>query len=672
MFESLLLLALLSLTLGCARLLRVLRGALAPPEVRLEMTRALATLVAGWAPPILLAGLVTVVALWVNPERSFTAQPPWDPHAYYALFLQQTPMLVQGGIGLLMVLFLGVSTVHLVRIHVSPWSQRALLAGAVVWAVVYGLLPFHLSAPDFDDFFVLGKFLGGIEPGWNNNKPHFILYDYLFRITDAFLPSEGRFIRFAVNGWLYVLYLANLLVFLKIVVSRRVEPVTTRGTRAVGFALAGGYLGLVVVSHSLFYALAGSTVLLLSFNVIESARTGRLGQAGAEVPVFWGLGGVALAIFSFNQLSAMWIPILIHGLVAAIEARAGRRRVVYFAALILAIVVIVFLQTRREMSSVGEMTDAFLLLYAGIALAAVGVAGKRLLAGAARTGPRGAFRSRLASFVILSQYAVLTYFLFIIPIYDHLEYTAPVFCISPLYWDHGTNHARYSSQFYPFMVAGAALILARIAASRRRTAHGLAVGLALLWNAPYLLGFYFATGTHKDAQFLPDPYQRNGVFARELQAKISAAPPGGYLYFPILRDHGDHYLLRAVLPDARVESVCEVPAEERRGRQVVLSKHTVHVKHGGEYSSRLREAGPRREEARARIVRQIAASCPLTGPEAGAGFSDWYVTLIPAGELDEERTQRWCAAFAAGREPRIMDEAAEPSRGAPGGGAQQR
>ena len=186
-------------TLAAAGLLRWLSGrrpAAAPPRPWRES--ALRRRLASGAWPAIAVIVLLVVAPALEVKRDVLTLR--DSYARYRLLLCGLPLWLQGGLGLTLLLTASVLTLRLAAALGACPRRGLLLAGAAVvaWAVLYRWVPFHLSAPDYDDFYVVDKLLCTVRPGWGNDKPMFTVYDYLWRVVDLVGPVSDRFGRYAV------------------------------------------------------------------------------------------------------------------------------------------------------------------------------------------------------------------------------------------------------------------------------------------------------------------------------------------------------------------------------------------------------------------------------------------------------------------------------------------
>ena len=548
--------------------------------------------------------------------------------------LCELPVRTQALLGLALALAISLPAVLL---YLKRTSRRAWLAAAgcaAAWAVAYRWLPFHLSSPDYDDFFVVDKFLCSVGPDWPSNKPFFTAFDFLFRIDDFLGIGSGRFARFGVNGWLFVVYELDLLLILQQHLGERVRKQWGVRGQTVGTLLALGSLPPLVLSHTHAYELACAVAILTSFNVVESCRLGE----GSTSWKAWGLlslaaVGIALQLVGFPQFCALWFVVCVHIGLTVAQHRSGRPALALAAGLAALSAGLFILQDCGEISaklshgaSPGNAVAAVLAL-AGAACAAW-LANRRGLV--ARW--RAEASAERFSLLVLATYGLATFGWSLVP-----EGLRPT--LFAVHWPFATVHARYSLLFYPFFVLGLGRLACWLPAARgaRRTAVAVVACAWILWNARYVTGFYLSPIPAFRGSDAGAAFQRN---LRPLVALDRALPPANQealLYLPIPRDHGDHYLVRAVRPNGRVASLC-APARPSTGR-LVLSRNTLNVC----------ESEP--------FFAGMCQGTALGVPVRGLSDKGWEVQTFDASQLDRRGVDRWCAALGRAWKAQMPNEA---------------
>ncbi len=505
-----------------------------------------------------------------------------NPIVYHA-WLVELPVAAQGILGLPLVLGASWLTALLFAETFPALRTRlALVVFTLLLAVGHAALPIHLSAPDFDDFFTVDKFLGSTSPQWMNTKPDLCVYDFLYRIGDAFVQgvATDTLERFRINAWFFGLYLANLLIVLKNAL--QTLPVQQLGRRPawLATALALSWLGPVVLSHTLAYELAGATFFLIAFNALESIR--RQGAAANAAHVLAILGaGLVLQALSFNAASVCWGVVYVHGLLVLRDLAAPRLEKLAAAIALLAGAWLVPLAgawlvlDRDGHVDPHDLGDKVELMrdYARIVLpvALVGLltwqsqGGKADFAALWRSLRTHGTRAT----------AIALYFLGTLAIYVHgNQGKFGIFFPNRRrgwHWDYATNHARYGVFFFPFLCVAWAYALLRYPRLSPRVRLLALVATWAAWNTPYIAEFYAdsgeVTGQHA-------PYRANDRTMRQLDDLLKTrAADERFGYLPIPRDHADHYLLRAVRPTAPFADICQ----EHNDLTVVLSWHTLDV-----------------------------------------------------------------------------------------------
>jgi hypothetical protein len=540
-----------------------------------------------------------------------------DSYARYHWCLCRLPLALQGLLGLVFVCGLGLAT-GLLFTAGQPRRRWLIAAGAILaWVGLYGLLPFHLSASDFDDVFVLDKLLCSVLPYWHNNKPFFTLFDSLYRVSDIGFPAD-RFLRFRVNGWLVVLYELNLLVLLRRFLAQRAREAFGPGWAALGAALAMGNLGLLLLSHTLAYELAGSVCVLTACNLIEHLRSAGRRPLLSTLAILFACGaGELLQIFSYPQYDAVWMVVCVHGALAlpALGARKLQRASAWALA---AASAALFLTTEQEaiLTSLQphRWSSGAVAAVAGLAAASAAAAAWLIRSGAC-AGRRRERPSWSIPRLMLPLYAATTLALTLIPNQGHF--------VPETFWVFAENHARYTSLSYPFIVLALGWLACRLRqALRSRLVPGLLAALVFLaWNVPYLRGFYLSKPRPMDDD-AAGAYGRNLRPILALDAALQGLPDLPLLYLPIPRDHGDHYLARAARPAAEVISVCGRGWRPGGPGRLVLSRNTLSVR---------RESG----------------AVPPLRSYRGLADKGWEIQLFDDRGIDPAAVPAWCKTVAS-------------------------
>jgi hypothetical protein len=571
---------------------------------------------------LIFIGLSLVMVFHKLPGSDFIRAGQAFNYVAYKSWMLGVPLHIQSLIGLGFILGIGsVSLGMLVEQIPRFWIYRG-FAGFLVWTLVYPFLHFHLSSPDFDDFFVIDKFLGSIGSDWANDKPFFTLYDYLYRVADLFFDTGTYpFIRFAVNGWLYILFMINLTLFLKRYLSKQAED--RLGSRAViALGLALGFIGPIVLSHSLHYELAGAVVFLLSVNVLESLRARERFEARHTGFVLaWCAMGLLIQTYSHNQLNLMWVAVFMHAAFVLAEKRTLHKVAPVWALLLAASICLFILQHRNSFSyltrSDSELYFIFAISVIPVSAILIGVWLVRM-----KTLSRWWMTRNPESTLLLIMilYFFWTFLLFLTPNKSNPGIPFPLF---NFHWNWGTNHARYSILFYPFACLLIGHIVFKLRLSSARTLFIFAL-CALLWNYSYLCGFYFSM-TPGDGEDTGSAFQRNMRPYEALRQMPTPANVPVY-YLPIHRDHGDHYLQAAVYPDRPVTSICQsenIPPLA----QVILSRHTLAVL---KEEKRLNQLLPDRTS---HLHRSLVDK-------------DWEVQFVSTSAFDSESLNLYCHTYS--------------------------
>jgi hypothetical protein len=545
-----------------------------------------------------------------------------DIHRYeaYRALLIDAPLAMQAFAGAALALVPGwIALRGWLAIERPRWAHLLLAAVCGAALLVHTRLPVHLSAPDFDDFFVVDKFTGAVQEGWQNDKPLFTIWDYPYRLIESAAALEPLD-RFKINGWFALVYVLLLGLLLERALTDRLGQRWPRFSRWLPW-LAALHMGPLVLSHGIPYELACATWILTTSLVLDWMRT----AAGAPSwPLL--LGTLACARWmqaNGHAATAMgWAPVYAHGVLVLRRWRAPIVPQVWAAALLVS-AAIDMVSRQRLGGTVGRLPGEKLLEIlpwgiVPISLALVGLWWVRrpqdgaFLRFVARTWtePSGGhvWLAYLGAGAAIYFFANHETFGLVIPATRNVVWNMP--------WDFGVNHARYALFLYPSLVVLLALLL---------LSRGGALGLVILaawavaWNSPYVLTFYGGTaaagmsviGDHRTSllpesthrflgSVLGDPtgrrlpgvgYRRNSRFleaARALMPRLAGEPVVAYV--PLSRDHGDHYLVRAVDPKKAVVGACAPWARQRPELPLVVSDHTLDVliEDGG---SRLIDAG---------------------------------------------------------------------------------
>ncbi|MBI5240932.1 MAG: hypothetical protein HY926_10710 [Elusimicrobia bacterium] len=536
-----------------------------------------------------------------------------DSYARYQDLLCAAPRAVQGLLGLALLLGLGAATGLLFTAGCPRRWWGPACAAVAVWAGLYGCLPFHLSAPDFDDLFVVDKLLCSAAEHWNSNKPFFTAFDYLYRVADVVFPDD-RFLRFRVNGWVFVLYEVNLLLLLRRFLGQAARQAFGPGGAALGAALALGSLGAVLLSHTLAYELAGSTCILAACNLIEHLRTGRPPRPSAPLLILAACGlGSALQFFSYPQYAAAWPAVCVHGALA-LHGLAAPRRHKLLAWTLAAAAAAYFLTAQKgavlksldpSLWSPGVAAGLGLLL-----LAVLSTAAWLARCGTAAIIPR----------LTLLLYGVAALALTLLPNQGRTSPQAS--------WVFAENYARYTTLSYPFVVLFLGWLACRLRrAARTRLFPGLLAAAAFyLWNAPYLRDFYFSP-PHPAGIDAAGVFQRNMRPLLALDQALRDAGDVPLLYLPIPRDHSDLYLLRAARPRAAAVSVCAPGWRPGAAGLLALSRNTLFV--SGEFSPQ-----------------------PPLRSYRGLEDKGWELQLFDTRDITPEAVSSWCRDLRAACERR--------------------
>ncbi|MFO0603390.1 MAG: hypothetical protein U0324_09465 [Polyangiales bacterium] len=530
--------------------------------------------------------------------------PDANRHRVWAALVRDAPVAAQSLAGVALALAPGVLVAEAWLASAPSRLAWALLAAACgAWAAVYPALPMHLSAPDFDDFFVVDKFLGVVARDWGNDKPFFTVWDYAYRALEP-LAALSPLERFRVNGWFALVYTVGLGLWLR----RCFEALPDGPARRALPWLLALHLGPVVLSHTLSYELpCGAWVVAVAL-LLE-----RLHESSA--PPLAVIAALALArslqAGGHNATAAAWLPVYAHG-VLVLRARGASAGEVAWGVVLGASGAAGF--ARGELGAVTNTVSGFdaarfgrVLAWGWAPLAACVASAAAALrwregAGAVKRWALDAWRAPRATHAA-AVYLAAGAFIYLSANQDNLGLPRPgAFALErELPWDYGANHARYALFFYPALVAmlGAAALRAK------------PLGLALLalfppwWNGAYVTRFYRPPPGHA---LIEGGYHGNSRYLALARARLRGLRSVAYL--PIPRDHGDHFLALAARPDLKVSSVCGRGVGP--GEPMIITSHTADV---------LRREG---------------------APPGFAELAREDVTLTTAGALPPTALARWC------------------------------
>ncbi len=501
-----------------------------------------------------------------------------DPNrfAVWRSLVRDAPVAAQALAGLALALAPGVLIAD--AFVANGRSRRAiglLAAASALWAVVYPQLPMHLSAPDFDDFFVVGKFVGATLPTWFNDKPFFAVWDYAYRALEP-LARSGVLERFRINGWYALLYVVATGLWVERCLAALPDAIAPRVRRWVPW-IATLHLGPVVLSHTLAYELpCAATILALSL-LLERLRTSA--RAVDPLAIVAVLATARVLQAGGHNASAMaWLPVQAQGLLA-LRARGHGGGVLAWGAAI-----------------------------AASAAVDIGHRGFGALHGTARLFDRGRFE-----FVLRNGWAPLGV-LVVMAAFHHrraegagalgrwvadawraprMTHTAACFLAAgaAIYlsanqdnlglpipgrwnmeqgrpWNFGTNHARYALFFYPALAA----LLAGAALPLRHIALPLLAAFPLCWNLAYVTHFYRSPPGFPLEEA---SYHRNTRYLAAARLRL-AQRPREVTFLPIPRDHGDNFLARVAQPGLTVTPLCPTD-RSTSDAPLLLSAHTLAV-----------------------------------------------------------------------------------------------
>lgn len=522
---------------------------------------------AGWA----LAGLLTVLAV---------AWPDGNTYERYRQFLVEAPAHLQALAGLALLLVPAV--VAAAGWFARPRSRAAhavFLVACAAWFAVDAHLRIHLSAPDFDDFFVVDKLTATVDPNWFNDKPFFTLWDYPYRWSLG--APAGPLGCFAVNGWFAIAYVVLTGLWLEralpAMLGRR-WPASSPLAAWLPWA-AALWLGPVVLAHTVAYELACATWVLAACVVLERLRTARRAP-----PAFLALAILALARWlqqgGHNATAMAWIPVYVHALLVMRRWRAPVLGQAWGAALVVDAALDVLMRQRQRLDDTVNNFDTHQLrtiVRGGVVPLLVALAVLWLLR---RPRARLAFPRFLALALdrpsvwhVWLAYLVAGAAIYLLANQANLGVPIPGYTAlaKDIPWDYATNHARYAVTFYPFL----ATLLCVLLVPWGRAGVLLLAACSVAWNAAYVVRFYAGP---RGVPAAVDGYRRNSRFLEAMQEALRGVPPAERVaYVPIPRDHGDQYLVRAADPGRHFVSVCAGSARDQPSLPVLVTGYALVV-----------------------------------------------------------------------------------------------
>lgn len=506
----------------------------------------------------------------------------------YCTWFVGTPMSLQRAAGTLLVIAPGWIAYEGWRAKSRSGRTHAVaIAACVTWIIVHGRLPIRLSAPDFDDFFVVGKFTGAIQPGWHNDKPYFTFWDLPYRLLDA--PGDPL-ARFRINGWFAISYFMLAGLWIEHLLESRFDPSRPRAPAWLAWAAAFN-LGFIVLSNGPYYELACATWILAIGLVLERMR---IDQKSANPFALLCVLLLARALQSggddANALA--WSPVFVHGVLVTRRWRTPRW--MQFAAIVVlgSAVLDIVLRERRALSTSLHTFDApkaiEVVVGGALPLALALLWLRRRAAGSPTLRSIGVSAwQRPGSVHVWLAYMLCGAAVYLLanqgyyglPIPGWKHFIARFFANIP--WDSGANHARYAAFFYPWL---ATLLLWLLWPRGRRGVVALAVS-AFSWNAAYVLLFY---GGARAASADTSAYGRNSRFLDAMRATLPALGAARTIAFiPIPRDHGDHYLMRVADQHIGTLAACSTEARAQPNLPLVVSGYTLHVLEEAEHLNML-------------------------------------------------------------------------------------
>lgn len=503
----------------------------------------------------------------------------WPSSHRYRVWLylvRDAPVALQSLAGLALALAPGVIAAEAWLDSKPSRAGNALLALATAaWTVFYATLPMHLSAPDFDDFFVVGKFIGAVEPDWLNDKPFFTVWDWAYRALEPF-SRWGILERFRINGWFALVYIVATGLWVERCLDALPDTVAPRLRRPVAW-LATLHLGPVVLSHTLAYELPSATAILTTSLLLERIRASSRRSAVLDALIVMAVAR-SLQAGAHNASSIGWLAVYAQGLMVMRARGATAGELVWAAVLAVSAAsdvthreTVALRDTARNFNPerLHDVTRYGLAPLAGLVGAAglfhtvdAGLGGVWRWVLDAWRAPRTshAAAASLAVGAAIYCFANQNNFGFPLPGQTAIARDKP--------WDYGPNHARYAMYFYPAFIALAVSLALRLRL----------LGLALLcvfpvaWNYAYLARFYRGSESYPPERA---SYHRNTRYLTAARAHLRPRPRV-VAWIPIPRDHGDNFLARAAAPGIALWSVCS-PTPRPPGAMLFVSAHTTSV-----------------------------------------------------------------------------------------------
>lgn len=545
----------------------------------------------------------------------------------YCQWFLGVPMGAQIVLGALLAIGPGVIAYLAWRETPRPPAQlRWMLAGCALWTAIYAFLPVRLSAPDFDDFFVLAKFGGGVESNWHNDKPFFTAWDLPYRLT---MVGDDALARFRINGWFALLYVILTGLWLERLLPALLDRETAqRAPRWLPW-VAAIHLSPVVLANALHYELAAATWILAIGIALERARTAPCCPSAVSVLAWLALART-LQAYGDNSNAIAWVPVFLHGVLVA--RRWGSTSLLVGAVVILGSSWLdIGWREHRAIQTALRMEARQLIEVGvgGVLPLSIGVwwlwrsksesmrARDFIARALSRPARAHVWLTYLAAGAAVYLLANKSNFGVPIPGAMHLlaRMADVVIDGQVVVWTMASNHARYAGFFYPWL---AALLLWLFLPRGRRGAVAL-IACAGLWNLSYIVQFY---GDTRRLSAVETTYGRNTIMlqaAREALLRLEDAPAVGYL--PIPRDHGDHYLVRAVDPQRRVLSACAPEASEHPEIPLLVTGHTL------------------------RVIAESRAPVPLRDSLA-TSLQPLDIQSFTFGDLEPNELNRWCEKVA--------------------------
>lgn len=515
----------------------------------------------------------------------------------YRFFLQDMPLWLQGGTGLLLLASMTIMSLHLLS-RAIPLKWVWLVFGlGCVWMVVFAYIPLHLSGSDFDEMFIIDKMIGAIDPGMGSRVPYFSYFDWFYRIADLLPFSFFLTGRFAVNGWFYFLYQINMIAMLIQFLAKPAAACLGEVRAAVLAAVAAANIGLVILCHTVRPELAAATMLMLLFGVLENIRRGQRGRLTTLGLVICAGGAFMLQVFSSNQFDMLAFPVISHAILISYRHRCGVLSRSFLSGLLASSAFLFFARERSLIAS--RLADPSQEVWATAGIVVLGAA--YIVVRAVRSGTLRRWFLSLDNDPWSP--AVIGLYLLPVCLIFSTTYLARVV--------HTVDSARYSSLFYPFLVIALGYTVLRLRWLRLWKSALLAV-LAIYWNVPYLTKFYLSNSSERE-------YNHNGRQRQAVEIFLSSEPEKTFLYLPIPRDHNDSYLVKSVRPAAKIRSICSRPPATP-GEMLLFSRHTLDV-----------------------VLDEEKLNIPLDISFRPAHDSKWEVQFVDARHLDSSKFGPWCA-----------------------------